>query len=41
MASTSENDDEPANRLAFYFFLSTLGFALLGMVWMLIQMTFF
>lgn len=38
MASDSQNDTERANRLSFYFFLSTLAFALLAALWMLIQM---
>lgn len=40
MDSDPENDTERANRLSFYFFLSTLGFALLAALWMLIQAAF-
>ena len=41
MASNSANDDERSNRLAFYFFMGSLGLALLAGLWMLIQTAFF
>jgi hypothetical protein len=41
MASDSANDDERANRLSFYFFVGSLGFALIAGLWMLLQTAFF
>jgi hypothetical protein len=40
MDSDSVNDDERANRLSFYYFIGSLGLALLAGLWMLVQMAF-
>lgn len=44
MTSDSRNspneDEDRANRRAFYFFLGTLAFVLLAALWMLIQTAF-
>jgi len=40
MSTDSQNDDERANRLSFYFFLSTLVFALLAALWLLFEAAF-